>query len=325
MIDTQVPGREAVLLDRGIPVDGRSALRLRPSRYATLALELARAAALRPNGQERLATQVTGGQRWVARAGRGFDGHVHTVTIWTGAEHEPIPSMPTIGHWTWHAGRQESRWTDELLELHGLSAQDTLERHGLQPFLQRLHPEDAMTQARLVQQVDQASIGTILGMRFRATTDDHQHRLLHGFGRVLLDEHGDRVWRGTTLDITTCTADEATIRSTLDALFPSKSAVQAALVDLPSCRLLRWLHQGLPEVQWPESGSLQQAFAATDRDDSRLNPAYIAALPPATPVEFDVRLHTSSCTVSPYRLRVQLVGAPSGTAPGLVTFCRATP
>ncbi|MCT6736586.1 GAF domain-containing protein [Rhodococcus qingshengii] len=319
VVDAQVPGNELVIVDRGVAVQGRSVTRLRPSRYGAAVRELAAQATRTREGIDRTLIRRGVRERQIARVTLAHDGVVHSVAIWVGPDSLTPPAAPRAGAWTWDLQTRCTRWTRALFELYGVSAGTHRPLNGVQEFLQKVYPDDALAIAKLLNEADGSEPNQLLGRSFTVQLPDESLRTLHGFGRVLIDDQGKRTWRGTSIDISGYRGAELPPRTVLGTLNGS-SRTHTALVTLPHCHLLRWLSADPMDVSWPSTGELQLAFHPDDRLQRGLLPAEIAKLPPNVASELSVRIRTKNGAYEKVRVQVQLLDDIGDHAVGIMMF-----
>nr|WP_307861304.1 hypothetical protein [Rhodococcus sp. PvR099] len=321
MIDAQVPGNELVLAHRLCAVQGRSAARLRPARFAASAVNLARRATESRMDIDFVTVRRGERERQLARIVRGMGGAVHSVAVWAGPASVEPPPAPKVGAWTWVLDRQATYWTDELFDLYGIQ-RGASRYHAVHEFLQMLGPEDAIDAARLLIEANRAEEDCLLGQSFSIQTPDKSVRRLHAYGRIVKSRDSGKLFRGTSIDVTSFEPAGSQRRSILGMVFDDASGLHSALVDLPSLRLLRWVSRGLPDIWWPTSGDLRESVMIDPICEELLYPNSIARLPPMQAQSIPVRLKRVDGRFLRAEMRVQILGEPSHSTPALVVFQR---
>jgi PAS domain S-box-containing protein len=104
-----------------------------------------------------------------------------------------------IGSWEWSIATNRATWSDELYRLYGLAPQSL--QVTFESFLERVHPDDRDTVARILQRA--GADGQPFALDYRTVLPDGHVRWLHGTGRVIADRKGVPVRMvGTAQDVT---------------------------------------------------------------------------------------------------------------------------
>ncbi|MFE1594205.1 hypothetical protein [Nocardia sp. NPDC058705] len=320
-IDGQVIGNELVLAHKQSIVNGRSASRLRPSRFAEAAVGVARRVTETGLDVDIRVVRRSVPERHIGRGVRGIDGAVHSVAVWVGSAELNPPEVPQAGAWTWVPDRRITYWSDELCSLYGLESASRRNR-SIHEFLQMLGPEDAINVARVLTEVDEAEPDQLVGETFWVPSANQLLRRFHSFGRIVESAEHGRLWRGTSIDVTGFDGAGSSNRSILGMLHGQATGTQSALVELPNLRLLRWIGQGLPEVDWPTGGELTKAVMISSSDVNALDADRIAALPPTQAQSLPVRLKTRDGQLVRAQMRAQILDEPAAVTPALVVIHR---
>jgi signal transduction histidine kinase len=108
-------------------------------------------------------------------------------------------ALAHLGSWTWELADDQLSWSDELYRIFGFAPGSGGVSYGF--FLERVHPDDRVVVECVVRQA--CSDRQPFSFEYRIILPGGGERLLHGRGRVLLDEFG-RLARmvGTAQDIT---------------------------------------------------------------------------------------------------------------------------
>jgi PAS domain S-box-containing protein len=104
-----------------------------------------------------------------------------------------------IGSWEWSIATNRAAWSDELFRLYGLAPQSL--QVTFESFLERVHPDDRNTVARVLERA--RADRQPFALDYRTLLPDGQVRWLHGTGRVIADTKGAPVRMvGTAQDVT---------------------------------------------------------------------------------------------------------------------------
>lgn len=114
--------------------------------------------------------------------------------------------LAQLGSWDWDFGRDRMIWSDELYRIFGVSPQDFTPTFAA--FLERVHPDDR-DRVRAVMRAARDD-GKPFDFEHRIVRPDGATRILHGRGKVIVDDagHGVRLLK-TAQDITEQTQAEA--------------------------------------------------------------------------------------------------------------------
>lgn len=319
VIDAQVPRNELVLAHRLRAIQARSAARLRPSRFSEQAVGLARRATDAGSDIDSVVVRRGERERQIAKVARGAEGIAHSVAVWIGPATVDVPPEPKLGAWTWVLDRRATYWSDDLFALYGIERR-AAGHQEIHEFLELLSPEDAINVARLLTRVDEAQLHCVLGETFSIQPPNMPPRRLHAYGRIAESVHGERLWRGTSIDVTDFDAAGVQRRSTLGTMLADPTGLQSALVELPSLRLLRWISRGLPEIAWPAGRNLRETVYIDLAREGALQPSVISQLPATEAQSVEVELKGVDGHTVAAQMRVQILEDPSSTAPALVVF-----
>ncbi len=108
-------------------------------------------------------------------------------------------AIAQVGSWDWDMRTQEVSWSDELYRIHGQQRGSVVPSY--QAFSERIHPDDRERVNQIVQ--DALEHRKPFSFEYRLVRPDGQVRMLHGSGRMFLDEDGVPLrLAGTAQDIT---------------------------------------------------------------------------------------------------------------------------
>ena len=280
------PGVEMLMFAGGQPYEARSALRVLGKQAGGLYLGVARKVS--GSGVDVRET-LDDGSLIIGEAVKGPTGAVHAVSVW-GGEAAP-PPRPAIACWDVNFATHTSNAAGDLAAVWD-DGREVNQDYPFQRFLKAAHPDDVLAMTRLVQRFVGAESGMLLGLRWSVRRGEDGWTPLQSYGRYVVDESGGRLWRGHSIDLTDIDDAHVPVRSLFGTIWSGKDQ-QAAIVDLIDPYVVRWLHEGLPIIAWPEDGWLNSIIHPDDRQLPELKVDALAQLPIERSASVQMRLRGS--------------------------------
>lgn len=253
VFETTQPDVAPIMFADGIAFEARSAMRVlgrqRGARYLQVVTRVL------DTGVD--VDERADGEHLLGQAIRGTTGAAHAVAVWIGTGE--VPARPAVDSWDVNLEKGTSAAGGELDAVWDDGRTENTE-YAWQGFLQVAHPDDVLTMTRLVTQFVDAEPGLLAGLQWSVKRGDGWAKL-QSYGRYIIDEAGDRLWRGHSIDLTDSDETHQVPRSLFGGLL-SGAGQQVALLDLmgpgpfEGPHIIRWMHQGLPQIDWPEDGWL---------------------------------------------------------------------
>lgn len=280
------PGSELLTFAGGAAYEARSPLRVLGKQTGALYLRVAQGVAR--TGEDHRET-FADGRTVVGEAVKGTTGAVHAVAVWCG-EGTP-PPHPAINTWDVNFETRTSNATGDLAATWD-DGRETNQNYPFQQFLKAAHPDDVLTMTRLVNRFVGAEPGMLLGMRWSVRRGEDGWTPLQSYGRFLVNDQGERLWRGHSVDLTDVDDVHVPMRSLVGTIWSGRDQ-QAAIVDLIDPYVIRWLHEGLPMIDWPEDGWLNSIIHSDDQQLPELKVDNLAQLPIEQSASVQIRLRGS--------------------------------
>ena len=251
LFEVGLPGTETVMLAGGIAYDGRSPIRVLGKDSGPAYLRLARGAAATGHRVERR----DDGQMMVAEPHVGPSGAVHAVSAWidTGG--------PTAGFlvdcFDIDYEKRTSTATGALTELWD-DGREVNQEYSLTDFTQNVHPDDVVKMLKIANGFVGAEPGYLQGLRWSVKRRGGWAPL-QSYGRLVISEEGNRIWRGHSLAMTDLAEAPKASRTLFGELLAGRNQ-QVGIVNLVGPWVIRWMYEGLPDVAWPTDGDLNSTI-----------------------------------------------------------------
>jgi PAS domain S-box-containing protein len=167
-----------------------------------------------------------------------------------------------LGSWEWDLASGQVTWSDELYRTYGVQPGEAPGTYG--SYLDKVHNDDRARVARVIETAVAERRGWSLD--YRIVRADHETRMIHARGEVVLDDSGRPVVvRGTAQDVTESRRVEDALRAA-EQLFRrafDDAPIGMALIDLEG----RWLRL---------NRALSQMLGRTEQDLRALRLAEIS-------------------------------------------------
>jgi len=286
IFETVKPGSELLTFAGGAAYEARSPLRVLGKQTGSLYLRVAQGV-VRTGEDDR--EKLADGRTVVGEAVKGATGAVHAVAVWCGEG--TSPPRPAINTWDVNFETRTSNATGDLAATWD-DGRETNQDYPFQRFLKSAHPDDVLTMTRLVNRFVGAEPGMLLGMRWSVRRGEDGWTPLQSYGRYLVNDQGERLWRGHSVDLTDVDDVHVPMRSLFGTIWSGHDQ-QAAIVDLIDPYVIRWLHEGLPMIDWPEDGWLNSIIHPDDQQLPELKVDTLAQLPIEQSASVQMRLRGS--------------------------------
>jgi len=311
------PGSEMLTFAGGVTYEARSPLRVLGKQSGVLHLRVAQGVA---RTGEDVRQTLADGRTVVGEAVKGPTGAVHAVAVWYG-EGTP-PPRPSINCWDVNFETRTSNATGDLAATWA-DGRETNQDYPFQQFLKAAHPDDVLTMTRLANRFVGADPGMLLGMRWSVRRGADGWTPLQSYGRYLIDDRGDRLWRGHSIDLTDADDAHVPVRALFGQLWAGQDQ-QAAIVDLIDPYVVRWLHEGLPMIAWPEDGWLQTIIHPDDQHPPEFAVDALAQLPVEQSASVQLRLRANDGGwVRTDVVAIPLAKPTKDSAPAIAVFTQA--
>ncbi len=310
------PGSELLTFAGGAAYEARSPLRVLGKQAGALYMRVAQKVAR--TGED--FRESLGGRTVVGEGVKGPTGAVYAVAVWSGDG--PSPPRPAINCWEVNFETHTSNATGDLAATWA-DGRETNRDYPYQQFLKAAHPDDVLTLTRLATRFVGAEPGMLLGMRWSVRRGEDGWTPLQSYGRYLINEDGDRVWRGHSIDLTDVDDVHVPMRSLFGTIWSGQDQ-QAAIVDLIDPYVIRWLQEGLPTIAWPEDGSLSSIIHPDDRQRPELEVDSLSQLKVDQSASVQIRLRGSEGGWVMTDVVVSPIEKPTkDTAPAIAIFTAA--
>jgi two-component system, cell cycle sensor histidine kinase and response regulator CckA len=124
-----------------------------------------------------------------------------------------------LGHWEWDILKNTVSWSEELLQIYGLSAQQTA--FEFKDVLRVTHPQDRRALKNTLRAA--MNLHQPFSLDFRILKGKKEERFLHALGRVTVDSHGKPVRMvGTAQDVTSEKRAERALQQKEEELFQAR-------------------------------------------------------------------------------------------------------
>jgi len=286
VFETVQPGSELLMFADGAAYEARSPLRVLGKQAGPLYLRVAQGVA---RTGEDVREKLADGRTVVGEAVKGATGTVHAVAVWCGKD--TPPPHPAITTWDVNFKTHTSNATGDLAATWG-DGRETNQEYPFQQFLKAAHPDDVLTMTRLVNRFVGADPGMLLGMRWSVRRGRDGWTPLQSYGRYVVTDRGERLWRGHSIDLTDVDEVHVPVHALFGSLWSGPDQ-QAAIVNLIDPYVVRWLHEGFPMIAWPEDGWLQKIIHPDDQHPPEFEVDSLAQLPIERSPSVQIRLRGS--------------------------------
>ena len=251
VFEAGLAGFETVMLAGGVAYDGRSPIRVLGKESGPAYLRLARKAAETGSRIERR----DDGHTMVAEPHVGPSGAVHAVSVWIGTG-DPQPGL-LVDCFDIDYEKRTSTATGALTELWD-DGREVDQEYSLTDFTQNVHPDDVVKMLKIASGFAAAEPGFLQGLRW-SVKRGAGWAPLQSYGRLVISDEGNRIWRGHSLAMTDLAEAPKAPRTLFGELLGGRNQ-QVGLVNLVGPWVIRWMHEGLPDVAWPADGDLNHTI-----------------------------------------------------------------